>query len=177
MPNAMITADTANVPALIASAEAGPTRATSTPAPAAPALLARRSIAPCTPVTRSIGTPAHSATRGGNTPLAASDGPRRVPMIATIGTNTAMCSAPTRCSTGTAVITTTLIRSAPTAIGLVPSRSTIGPTRNLLITYGSISAIATVPVIVGLPVVVSTSQGMAIMDNRVPPSEKASAVA
>jgi hypothetical protein len=45
----------------------------------------------------------------------------------------------------------------------------------LATTYGSISANTTVPVSAGLPVVVSTSHGMATMDSRVPASEQTSA--
>ena len=62
-----------------------------------------------------------------------------------------------------------LIRRAPTL-------SMIGPPSTLSTTIGSISARATRPVWVALPVVVSTNHGSAIMETRVPMSESASAV-
>ena len=62
-----------------------------------------------------------------------------------------------------------LIRRAPT-------RSMIGPPSIVSSTSGNSSASATRPVFVGLPVVVSTSHGTAIIETRVPVSEIASAV-
>ena len=57
-----------------------------------------------------------------------------------------------------------------------PTRSMIGPPSTLSTTSGSISASATRPVFSGLPVVVSTKNGSAIIETRVPVSEMASAV-
>ena len=57
-----------------------------------------------------------------------------------------------------------------------PTRSMTGPLSTLSTTSGSISASATSPVWVALPVVVSTNHGSATIDTRVPVSEKASAV-
>ncbi|GAA4706553.1 hypothetical protein GCM10023349_25880 [Nocardioides conyzicola] len=57
-----------------------------------------------------------------------------------------------------------------------PTRSITGPASTLSTTSGSISASATSPVFVALPVVVSTNHGSATMDTRVPVSEIASAV-
>ncbi len=57
-----------------------------------------------------------------------------------------------------------------------PTRSMIGPPSTLSSTSGSISASATRPVFVALPVVVSTNHGSAIIETRVPVSEIASAV-
>jgi hypothetical protein len=51
----------------------------------------------------------------------------------------------------------------------------IGPPSTLSTTSGSISATATRPVFSGLPVVVSTKNGSAIMDTRVPISDTPSA--
>jgi len=62
------------------------------------------------------------------------------------------------------------------AIRRGPTRSTSGPPKALNSTIGAISANATSPVCVAEPVVVSTSQGIAIIDTRVPSSEMHSAV-
>ena len=55
-----------------------------------------------------------------------------------------------------------------------PTRSVHGPDRAFSTTYGAISAKATSPVCTALPVVVSTSQGIAIIETRVPVSDTAS---
>ena len=57
-----------------------------------------------------------------------------------------------------------------------PTRSMTGPLSTLNTTRGSISASATSPVWVALPVVVSTNHGSATTETRVPVREKASAV-
>ena len=57
-----------------------------------------------------------------------------------------------------------------------PSRSMSGPPSTLHSTSGNISAKATSPVWVGDPVVVSTNQGIATIEIRVPVREMASAL-
>ncbi len=57
-----------------------------------------------------------------------------------------------------------------------PARSMTGPPSTLNTTSGSISASATRPVLVALPVCSSTNSGIAIIDTRVPVIESASAV-
>ncbi len=57
-----------------------------------------------------------------------------------------------------------------------PMRSITGPPSTLSSTIGSISHSATRPVLVAEPVVVSTRNGSAIIETRVPASETASAV-
>ena len=55
-----------------------------------------------------------------------------------------------------------------------PTRSMIGPPSTLRSTSGNISASATRPVLLALPVVVRTNQGSAIIETRVPVIETAS---
>ena len=83
---------------------------------------------------------------------------------------------PLWCSKGISPTTKNDRVSTVIAILRGPTRSTSGPPNALNSTIGVISAAATSPVCVADPVVVSTSQGMAIIDTRVPSSEMHSAV-
>ena len=72
--------------------------------------------------------------------------------------------------------TTMLPRSQAMLTRRAPSRSMIGPPSTFISTSGTISKSATRPVFSGLPVVVSTKNGSAIIEMRVPVSEMASEV-
>ena len=82
---------------------------------------------------------------------------------------------PARCSTGIIPTTTVLAALQLTAIRRAPIRSVSGPESTCEATSGAISAKATRPVLVGEPVVVRTSHGIAIIDTRVPVIEIATA--
>ncbi|GAA4373737.1 hypothetical protein GCM10023146_25610 [Nocardioides caricicola] len=158
------------------SASAAPIQATRPPAMAAPRSPEVRSTVECRPVARSIGTPASATTAGVSADLAASPGPRSAPATATSSRNTGNGSQPDSCSSGIAPTASTDSRSQVIATRRAPTRSITGPPRILSRTSGSISASATSPVFVALPVVVSTNHGRATIDTRVPVSEIASAV-
>ena len=165
----------ANEAASTISALAGPTSATSPPATAAPTIEAVRSTAPVRPVTRSVAEPVCSTTAGIRAWPAASPGPRSAPATATAPSSTGNESMPARCSTGIIPTTTVLAALQLTAIRRAPIRSVSGPESTCAATSGAISAKATRPVLVGEPVVVRTSHGIAIIDTRVPVIEIATA--
>ena len=141
----------------------------------APVIEAVRSTVPASPVTRSIGVPAAAATCGASAFFAESPGPRRAPARATRARNAPKGRRPASYSSGTDATTSVEARSQPTATRRAPSWSMTGPPRALSSTSGSISARATSPVRVALPVVASTKRGMAIIETRVPVIETVSA--
>ncbi len=103
--------------------------------------------------------------------FAASPGPRRAPATATRPRKPGNDSSPASCSSGIAPTTSERAPSQVIATRRAPTRSMIGPPSTLSTTSGSISASATRPVFSGLPVVVSTKHGSAIIETRVPMSE------
>ena len=173
--SAISRAATAKLAASTTSAWAGPIAATSSPPTAAPVMPASRSTVLASPVARSIGTPEASTSTGTRACLAPSPGPRSAPATATSSISSGNDIAPPAYSAGIEPTASTLARSAETLTRRAPKRSITGPPSALAVTYGAISAKATRPVWVALPVVVRTNQGIAIIDNRVPVSETASA--
>ncbi len=168
-------AATPNDAASTTSALAGPTTATRPPAAAAPSIDAVRSTVELSPVTRSIGTCAAAARVGIMAYLAASPGPRSAPATATSARKPGNESSPASYRKGIEPTTTSEPQSQVSATRRAPTRSITGPPSTLSRTSGSISATATRPVFSGLPVVVSTKNGSATIDTRVPTSETPSA--
>ena len=154
---------------------AGPITATRPPASAAPSIDAVRSTVEPSPVTRSSGTPAVAARVGVIECLAASPGPRSAPATATRARKPTKDSSPASCRSGIEPTTAREPQSQVIATRRAPRRSMIGPPSTFSTTRGSISARATRPVFSGLPVVVRTKNGSAIMETRVPMSEMPSA--
>ena len=107
--------------------------------------------------------------------FAASPGPRKAPATATRPRKPGNDSSPASCRNGIEPTTPSEPQSQVIATRRAPTRSMIGPPSTLSTTSGSISARATRPVFSGLPVVVRTKKGSAIIETRVPMSEMPSA--
>ena len=168
-------AETPNDAASTISALVGPINATRPPASAAPSIDAVRSTVELRPVTRSSGTSAVTARAGVIECFAASPGPRSAPATATSPRKAGKERTPASCRSGIDPTTPSEAQSQVIATRRAPTRSMIGPPSTLRTTSGSISARATRPVFSGLPVVVRTNHGSAIMETRVPMSEMPSA--
>ena len=149
-----------------------PNAAISTPPTAAPKRVTTRLSPSYAEVSRISGTPAASATGRNITCFTRSPMPRSAPASATSATSEPK---PNHGVSATTTMATALPASQRMDVRRRPIRSAQGVPSALDSRYGRVSANATRPILVGLPVVTSTSHGMVTTEMRVPRLEIRSA--